>query len=793
VRPKRFFISLTAILAISAVTIFATTAWAATEKVLYSFSELDKDGSTPRSGLTADAVGNLYGTTAVGGTHGYGTVFMLTPKTGGGWTEKILYNFLRKFPSAYSPEAGLIIDAAGNLYGTTESGGSFHYGTVFELTPKAGGGWTENVLHSFNNNRTDGANPMAGLIFDAAGNLYGTTELGGTSNTGTVFELTPAAGGSWTEKVLHSFNNNGDGTNPTASLIFDASGNLYGTTELGGTSNYGTVFELTSTGAEKILHSFNGADGSIPSANLISDVGGNLYGTTRSGGTSDYGTVFELTPAAGGSWTEKVLHHFSARGTDGNQPWSGLILDAAGNLYGTTEGGGTHSHGTVFELTPKTGGGWTEKVLHSFVAGDGSYPEAGLIFDAAGKLYSTTISGGTYNLGTVFELAPKAGGGWTEMVLHSFVAADGFWPFAGVIFDAAGDLYGTAEQGGATSRGTVFELKPKVGGGWTEQVLNSFAGPIDEYPWAGLIFDAAGNLYGTTSGFGDFAGTVFELTPTAGGVWTENVLHSFNNNGQDGAFPYAGLVFDGTGNLYGATTGGGTYYQGTVFEMMPKAGGGWTETVLHSFNNNGTDGYSPWGGLTIDALGNLYGTTAAGGAYNQGTIFELTPTASGSWTETLLHSFNDNGTDGSRPYDTLIFDASGNLYGATELGGTYNHGAVFELTPKVGGGWTEKVLHSFDENGVDGYDPWAGLVLDAAGNLYGTTLGGGASSCGVVFKLTPASGGSWTEKIMHSFTSEPTDGCAPRAGLTFDASGNIYGTTNAGGANGGGTVFEITP
>jgi uncharacterized repeat protein (TIGR03803 family) len=227
--------------------------------------------------------------------------------------------------------------------------------------------------------------------------------------------------------------------------------------------------------------------------------------------------------------------------------------------------------------------------------------------------------------------------------------------------------------------------------------------------------------------------------------------------------------------------------------MMPKAGGGWTETVLHSFNNNGTDGYSPWGGLTIDALGNLYGTTAAGGAYNQGTIFELTPTASGSWTETLLHSFNDNGTDGSRPYDTLIFDASGNLYGATELGGTYNHGAVFELTPKVGGGWTEKVLHSFDENGVDGYDPWAGLVLDAAGNLYGTTLGGGASSCGVVFKLTPASGGSWTEKIMHSFTSEPTDGCAPRAGLTFDASGNIYGTTNAGGANGGGTVFEITP
>ena len=795
---KRFSIDVTASLAIFAVTMLAPSMCVATEKVLYSFSETDRDGGGPRSGLTADATGNFYGTTAVGGTHGYGTVFKLTPKMGGGWTEKILYSFIRKFPNAYRPEAGLIIDTAGNLYGTTELGGTSNCGTVFELTPKTGGGWTENVLHSFNNNRSDGTNPLAGLIFDTGGNLYGTTELGGTSNYGTVFELTPAGGGTWTEKVLYSFNNNGtDGTNPLGSLLFDASGNLYGTTELGGASNFGAVFELTPTTGggwtEKILHSFNGTDGSNPYANLIFDVGGNLHGTTNSGGTSNYGTVFELTPAGGGSWTEKVLYSFKNNGTDGTNPLAGLIFDASGNLYGTTQGGGAHSSGTVFELTHNGGGRWTEKVLHSFAGVDGYYPEATLIFDSAGKLYSSTISGGASNIGTVFELTPKAGGGWTERVLHSFAVADGFWPYAGVIFDAAGNLYGTTYMGGATEGGTVFELTHKAGGSWTEKVLQSFEFGITEYSWASLIFDAAGNLYGTTSGFGDYGDTVFELTPGAGGTWKENILHSFNNNGQDGAFPFVSLIFDASGNLYGATTGGGTYYEGTVFEMSPQPGGGWTEAVLYSFDNNGTDGYAPWGSLTIDSAGNLYGTTAVGGTHGYGTVFKLTPKTGGGWTESVLHSFNEDGTDGSNPYDGVTFDTAGNLYGTTELGGAYNDGTVFELTPVAGGGWTENVLHNFNNNGTDGSNPLAGLILDAAGNLYGTTAGGGTSNCGTVFELTSKTGGGWAEKILHSFDNERTDGCAPRAGLTFDASGNVYGTTTVGGAHGGGTVFEIAP
>jgi uncharacterized repeat protein (TIGR03803 family) len=210
---------------------------------------------------------------------------------------------------------------------------------------------------------------------------------------------------------------------------------------------------------------------------------------------------------------------------------------------------------------------------------------------------------------------------------------------------------------------------------------------------------------------------VFELTPTAGGGWTEKVLYSFGN-GTDGAYPLAGLIFDAARNLYGTTSGGGTYGDGTVFELTPAGGGGWTEKVLYSFGN-GTDGSDPWAGLIFDAVGNLYGTTYGGGTYNYGTVFELTPTAGGGWTEKVLHNFNYNGTDGDYPYAGLIFDAARNLYGTTLGGGTYNSGTVFRVNA-VGGRVRVQVLHSFG-NGTAGWEPYAGLIFDAVGNLYGTT------------------------------------------------------------------------
>jgi uncharacterized repeat protein (TIGR03803 family) len=810
---KSLSTKLRAALVIVAIALVVTTTWAAMhERVVHTFRPNATDGVDPRAGLIADKAGNLYGTAYWGGNYLVGTVFELMPKAGGGWTEKLLYSFNNNGTDGSNPRGGLIFDAAGNLYGTTVGGGTDGAGTVFELTPMLGGGWTEKVLYSFQYYSypyTDGASPLADLIFDAAGNLYGTTDGGGTYSSGTVFELTPTKGGGWTEQVLYSFNPSiGDGYYPFAGLIFDAAGNLYGTTSAGGgNGGQGTVFELTPAQGggwtEKALYSFTGyPDGGNPRSGLIFDAAGNLYGTTFRGGTDGAGTVFELTLSKGGGWTEQVLYTFT--GMDGRQPYAGLIFDAAGNLYGTTSGGGTIGYGTVFELAPKAGGGWTEQVLYNFGSGsDGAFPQAALIFDAAGNLYGTTEEGGTngYNgYGTVFELTPAQGGGWTEQALHSFNynATDGAYPYYGnLISDAAGNLYGTTNAGGTYGVGMVFELaRTGLPGPPRRRVLYSFKynGTDGNSPLAGLIFDAAGNLYGTTSAGGAYGGgTVFELTPTPGGDWTEQVLYSFNsNNGADAYYPSASLIFDAAGNLYGTTQSGGSYYSGAVFQLTPTKGGGWTEQVLYSFTGS-EDGGCPFAGLIFDSAGNLYGTTAfaAGFSGTAGNVFELTPTQGGGWTEHVLHLFGNAG-DGMFPYAGLIFDTAGNLYGTTIAGGSYGGGTVFELTPMQGGGWNEQLLHSFG-NGADGANPYAGLTFDAAGNLYGATGLGGTYDSGTVFELTPTQGGGWKEQLLHSFGSSG-DGIYPQGGLIFDKVGNLYGTTTYGGVNsfsGFGTVFEL--
>ena len=405
-----------------------------------------------------------------------------------------------------------------------------------------------------------------------------------------------------------------------------------------------------------------------------------------------------------------------------------------------------------------------------------------------------------------------------EKVLHSFGrGTDGGNPTAGLIFDADGNLYGTTAYGGihgnncAYGCGTVFELSPGEDGGWTEKVLHSFNGTDGTMPGASLVFDAAGNLYGTTSGGGTYApfGTVFELSPNGRGGWTEKVLHNFDN-GTDGAFP-DGLIWDAAGNLYGTASGGGIHPDGgTAFELSPNEDGSWTETVLHSFGG-GTDGVNPAAGLIFDAAGNLYGTTSSGGIhcvpFGCGTVFELSPREDGGWTETVLHSFG-LGTDGTYPHARPVFDAAGNLYGTTSsggihgcIGGSNSCGTLFELSPKEGRGWTETVLHNFG-NGTDGFSPAGNLILDAVGNLYGITQYGGIHTCdyqpvcGTVFELSPREDGGWTETVLHSF-GRGNDGQAPNGSLIWDAAGNLYGTTIAGGIHDNcaygtcGTVFEI--
>jgi uncharacterized repeat protein (TIGR03803 family) len=417
----------------------------------------------------------------------------------------------------------------------------------------------------------------------------------------TLITATPAV--AQTEKVLYSFNNTTSYKGPfgpPASLIFDADGNLYGTTVQGGTSSGpnggGAVFELTKMcgrWTEKTLHDFgSGEDGAEPDASVIFDAVGNLYGTTQVGGVYNYGTVFELSPTADGGWTERVLHSFNPDGKDGALPVASLVFDANGNLYGTTSDGGANCGqsgcGIVFELSPSRDGGWTEKILHAFGSGeDGSDPRAGLIFDATGNLYGTTYHGGSYSSGSVFELSQTGDGDWTESILHNFdnTVTDGAFPSAGLILDADGNLYGTTVFGGAFTStsschetvgrggcGTVFELMPAAGGGWTKSILHSFeAGATDgSQPFAGLIFDASGNLYGTTAGGGEIrGGTVFKMTPAAGGVWHETLLYRFGVSTGNGLDPMASLIFGGAGNLYGTTEGGGAHDLGTVYEITP--------------------------------------------------------------------------------------------------------------------------------------------------------------------------------------------------------------------------------
>jgi uncharacterized repeat protein (TIGR03803 family) len=413
------------------------------------------------------------------------------------------------------------------------------------------------------------------------------------------------------------------------------------------------------------------------------------------------GTLFALTPRAGAQ-QESVLHSFNPSSRDGLNPQANLILDIAGNLYGTTFDGGIHgcnggtfNCGTVFEMSPLSGGGWTEKILHNFGKGtDGSNPTAGLVFDAAGNLYGTTVDGGAYALGTVFELSPGSYGGWTEKVLHHFSSngTDGIRPYAGVIIDGSGNLYGTTSGGGTTGAGIVFELTPHANGSWTEKILHSFSYPNPRTegwnPMSSLAADASGNLYGVTVGGGFYGyGVAFELSPAAEGGWTEKILHAFNSDGKDGWQPYNGVSIDGRGNLYGTTPFGGAYENGALFELTLSAGGTWAEKIIHSFNADGTDGVRPLGGVTLDAAGNVYGTTYAGGP-SGGIVFEFSPAAGGSWTETILHDFDNNGIDGTEPMAGLVFDSAGNLYGTTSYGGSfynekygYVYGTVFEITP----------------------------------------------------------------------------------------------------------------
>ena len=414
--------------------------------------------------------------------------------------------------------------------------------------------------------------------------------------------------------------------------------------------------------------------------------------------------------AVGSAWagpSYRVLHNFN--GTDGSALWGGVTVDQNYRVYGTTAGGGTgncpYGCGTVFELS-QANGSWVETTVHDFQGGDGDGTYSSLVMDPTGNLYGVTMAGGKHNRGTAFELLPANAEGqpdsvsqeWTEGTLYDFCpkqdengCTDGAGIMLGLVRSSNGKLYGTKSGGGPNGGGVVFKLAPGRNG-WKETVIHGFypsyynqPAPDGTAPYAGLISDSAGNLYGTTwtggvaCAGGNSCGVVYELTPQIGGGWKEIVLHRFRGNGTDGENPgWGALYMDADGSLYGTTTGGGCCI-GVIYKLTPQPDGHWKKKILYQFKG-GAKGYGPNAGVVMDKAGNLYGITDAGGYGDCGVIYKLAPQPTGKWAYTVLHTFGQ-GDDGCLPEGNLAIDQNGNLYGGTVLGGAYGAGIVFKLTP----------------------------------------------------------------------------------------------------------------
>jgi uncharacterized repeat protein (TIGR03803 family) len=557
--------------------------------------------------------------------------------------ETVLYSF-KGAPDGANPIAGVTIDAAGNLYGTTYNGGDHSLGALYKLSPSG----QESVLYgSFGGSGTVGATPIGGVVLDSTGNLYGAAG-------NIVYELGPM--GVFTVLAdLYYY------SGALSGLTRDSSGNIYATADASNDAGvkypHGAVFKVDTGNKVTLLYQFHGATvlsgiapplawGLGPNAGVVLDSAGNLYGTTPFQGTA--GIVYEIE--AGGR--VKRLYDFQPA-VGGSEPTSYLTLDAAGNLYGTTaSGGGPADAGVVFKLSP-TG---KETILHTFKGGssDGTSPAGRTVLDHAGSLYGTTFRGGTNDQGVVYKLSATG----QETVLHSFTGgADGGLPI-GLAIDSAGNLYGTTEFGGAGSQtglqeGVVFKLDAAG----TFSVLYAFTGLSEGgVPNGGVTLDSGGNLYGTTfyGGIGNpGAGVVFKID-TSG---TYSVLHAFSAS-TDGGFPTSSVTVDGAGNLYGACPSYGPRGGGTVFKLDTVG----TFSVLYAFTGGPYVG-GPYAAVVLDGAGNLYGTISVAASGCPGTsgacgmVYKIDTLEN----ETVLYSFT-GGADGAEP-DGLTLEGNRRLYG----------------------------------------------------------------------------------------------------------------------------------
>lgn len=679
----------------------------------------------------------LMGLTSNGGADGKGTAFTIGTNGSAFTINKTFFDWGR------NPNGGLIKGADGNYYGMTFSGGTFNYGTIIKVT--ATGVLT--VLKHFNA-LTDGANPYGSLTLGKDGNFYGLTSSGGTNSYGTIFKLTAAG----TFTVLRHLGYATDGANPQGTLALATDGTLFGITRRGGSTGYGTIFKITTTGTFTVIrHLNNSTDGGSCYGSLASSTDGNFYGLTSTGGTNNNGTIFKVTPTG----TLTVLRHLKST-TDGSSNTNSLVSASDGFLYGVCYYGGTNGLGTIFKIS-KTG---TFTVLrHLNHTTDGSGPRGSLIVGSDGNLYGTNSGGGANGGGTIFKIT-KTG---TYTVLRSLaVATDGGKP-AGELFKGTdGAYYGMNTTGGTSLYGTIF----KITASGTYSILTRLNGGLTGNNPAESVVQASNHtIYGTTQygGVND-QGTIFKI---CGGVYS--VLYSFTS-GTTGGHPKGSLVIASDGNIYGTCSVGGSSNAGTIFKITPSG----TFTVLRHLVGS-SDGSIPQGSLIQGADGFLYGMNSAGGTGASGTIFKISTSGSYKVIRHLVLS-----TDGSNPEGALVPGAGGadSFY----FGLTKNK--IFKISPNGKIFTVIKTLNTTTEGNL----PLGSLIRGTDGNYYGTTsAGGNFSNAGTIFKITPA--GTYTV-LRH--LNPTSDGGTPTGSLLQAADGYLYGLTSAGGTYKSGTIFKIS-
>jgi len=739
--------------------------------------------------------GNFYGVSPQGGAYGQGTVYRVSPA--GSVSVVVHFTGAGTVNKGASPTAGLAADGSGQLWGTTLDGGANFSGTIFRLDP-ATGVLTTVVEFSGNGATNKGARPYSPLYNDGAGHFWGTTQQGGAFFSGTVFKINIATG---VLTTVIEFTDSGainKGSAPNSGLTPDGSGSLWGTTYGGGTLGYGTVYKINpATGVLTTLVEFTDSGttnrGWGPQAGLTADGAGHLWGTTVLG-AAGYGTVFKVNIATGVLTT---LAEFTDNLTiKGANPVGGLTADGTGRLWGTTLGGGTTGRGTIYHINTTTG------LLTTVVnftgntgVAKGSSPFAGLVSDGANNLWGTTFEGGASGNGTVFKINTTSNALTTlaEFLLLGPINR-GRTPQGELVSDGAGHLWGTTQQGGANGFGTVFKINLATGVQTTVAEFTGNAGTTKgALPVAGLYNDGAGNLWGSTSGGGTGNnGTLFKIN-TATGVLTTVIEFTGLTGARKGRVPQAKLISDGAGNLWGTTQQGGATNNGTIFNINTTTN---TLTTVLEFSNNGATnkGARPAAALLADASGNFWGTTEFGGASGAGTVF--TVNISSSLLTTVIEFTGDGPMNKGRAPTSSLISHGGYFWGTTAFGGALDHGTVFKLDPDLAELTT---VLEFTDNGPanKGANPTCGLVSDGADNLWGTTREGGTGDHGTIFSIN-ASSGLLTTVTDFTLLDNPAPGRRPGQGnLLRHSDGHFYGSTLEGGRTatgspaGAGQIFRI--